>query len=175
MRDDELLQRVARHDQKALAELYDRHAGWLFLRLSRRCGDPGLVEEALQDTFLSAWRSAGAFRTSGPDGSAGAWLWTLASRRLVDALRSERSGAEPVDPVPDRPVPGPEELLVTDLEHGALAGALHRLPPDLRRVLQATVVDGLTTREAAVVLGIPEGTVKTRASRARSRLRAELA
>jgi RNA polymerase sigma-70 factor (ECF subfamily) len=55
-----------------------------------------------------------------------------------------------------------------------LEGALHRLAPELRAVLQATVLDGLTVREAAVLLGLPEGTVKTRAMRARRELRAAL-
>jgi RNA polymerase sigma-70 factor (ECF subfamily) len=61
------------------------------------------------------------------------------------------------------------------IEHGDLAGALDRLSPELRAVLQATVLDGLTTREAARLLGIPSGTVKTRLMRARRQLREGLA
>jgi RNA polymerase sigma-70 factor (ECF subfamily) len=61
------------------------------------------------------------------------------------------------------------------IEHGDLAGALDRLSPELRAVLQATVLDGLTTREAARLLGIPAGTVKTRLMRARRQLREGLA
>ncbi|MER5829178.1 sigma factor-like helix-turn-helix DNA-binding protein, partial [Streptomyces mirabilis] len=68
-----------------------------------------------------------------------------------------------------------EERVLAGVEHGDLAGALIRLSPELRAVLQATVIDGLTTREAAVLLGIPPGTVKTRALRARKQLREELA
>jgi RNA polymerase sigma-70 factor (ECF subfamily) len=56
-----------------------------------------------------------------------------------------------------------------------LAGALNRLSPELRAVLQATALDGLTTREAGRLLGIPPGTVKTRLMRARAQLREELA
>ncbi len=173
--DEELLALVARGDQVALAELYDRHAGWLLLRLSRRCGDPGLVEETVQDTFMSVWRSAGSYRSTGGGAEAGGWLWTLASRRLVDGLRRAERTAEPLDAPHRDAVPGPEEVLLTDLSHGDLAGALDRLSPDLRRVLQATVIDGFTTREGALVLGVPEGTVKTRAARARRQLRAGLA
>ena len=58
---------------------------------------------------------------------------------------------------------------------GPLEVAMRGLSPQLQQVLQATVLDGLSTREAAVVLGIPEGTVKTRAMRARSALREALA
>ena len=59
--------------------------------------------------------------------------------------------------------------------NGDLGGALNRLSPELRAVVQATVLDGLTTREAGQLLGIPAGTVKTRMLRARTQLREELA
>lgn len=173
--DDQLLALVARGDAVALAEFYDRHAGWLLLRLSRRCGDAGLVEEIVQDTFMSVWRSARSYRPADDGAGAGGWLWTVASRRLVDGLRRADRTAEPSDAAPSGVADGPEQVLLTDLSHGDLGGALDRLSPDLRRVLQATVVDGFTTREAAVILGIPEGTVKTRAARARRQLRAGLA
>ncbi|WP_199839892.1 RNA polymerase sigma factor, partial [Streptomyces scabiei] len=64
-----------------------------------------------------------------------------------------------------------EEQVLARVQHGDLAGSLAALSPELRAVLQATVIDGLTTREAAVLLGIPPGTVKTRAMRARRQLR----
>ena len=60
-----------------------------------------------------------------------------------------------------------EELVLAGTEHGDLAGALRSLSPELRAVVQATVLDGLTTREAAQLLNIPAGTVKTRMMRAR--------
>lgn len=173
--DDDLLVRCARGDADALAELYDRHAGWLLLRLRRRCGSPDVVEEVLQDTFVSVWRGAASYASQG---TPAAWLWTVASRRLVDALRV-RSRLVTVDAAVDAgqqaEVPGAEQLVVTDLAYGHLGEALDRLSPELRQVLQATVIDGLTVREAAVVLGIPEGTVKTRSARARRQLRAGLA
>ena len=61
------------------------------------------------------------------------------------------------------------------VEYGDLGVALNRLSPELRAVMQATVLDGLTTKEAARLLGIPQGTVKTRLMRARSELREVLA
>ncbi|OMI40216.1 RNA polymerase sigma factor, partial [Streptomyces sparsogenes] len=60
--DGELLRAVATGDAQALAALYDRHAGWLHARLTRRCQDPETVREVLQDTFVTAWRTAGAHR-----------------------------------------------------------------------------------------------------------------
>jgi RNA polymerase sigma-70 factor (ECF subfamily) len=65
--------------------------------------------------------------------------------------------------------------VLAGVEHGDLAGALARLSPELRAVVQATVLDGLTTAEAGRLLGVPRGTVKTRMMRARRELRAELA
>jgi RNA polymerase sigma-70 factor (ECF subfamily) len=61
------------------------------------------------------------------------------------------------------------------IEHGDLGGALDRLSPELRAVIRATALDGLTAREAAVLLGIPAGTVKSRLTRARRELREALA
>ena len=66
-----------------------------------------------------------------------------------------------------------DELLVA-IEHGPVGDALRTLSPELRQVLQATVVDGLSTREAAHLLGIPPGTVKSRARVAKARLREQL-
>ena len=65
--------------------------------------------------------------------------------------------------------------MLLGVEHGDLGGALERLSPELRAVVRATVLDGLTTEEAGRLLGIPAGTVKTRMMRARARLREELA
>ena len=74
-----------------------------------------------------------------------------------------------------QPLVSAEEFVLAGTEHGDLAGALRSLSPELRAVVQATVLDGLTTREAAQLLGIPAGTVKTRMMRARPELRGALA
>lgn len=98
--------------------------------------------------------------------------------RLVDALRGAGARGrlrQALARLRHRDEVSAEERVLAGVEHGDLAGALVRLSPELRAVLQATVVDGLTTREAAVLLGIPPGTVKTRAMRARRQLREALA
>lgn len=168
--DRALLRAVARGDADALATLYDRHAGWLHVRLTRRCADPETVGEVLQDTFLAVWRSAGTHRGD----AVGGWLWTIASRRLVDARRVQ-ARAERIEPSGEAAAPSAEDLVLAGLQYGDVGTALDRISPELRDVLRATVVDGLTTGEAARLLGIPEGTVKTRALRARRELRAALA
>ena len=168
-----LLSAVADGDRAALGILYRRHAPWLLARLSRRCADRGVVDEVLQDTFVAVWRGAGRFDGRG---DVGAWVWGIAVRRLVDALRrSPRPTSELLpESAPDVVVSAEEQVLV-GIEHGELGPALDRLSPELRAVVQATVLDGLTTREAGRLLGIPAGTVKTRMMRARAQLREDLA
>ncbi|MER7184172.1 RNA polymerase sigma factor [Streptomyces hyaluromycini] len=169
--DAALLRAVAAGDASALAELYDRHAGWLHARLARRCTDPEVVREVLQDTFVTVWRSAAGHRGQ----QTGGWLWTIAARRLVDARRvQERAARVETLPAPAAVAPSAEDRVLTALEYGDVGTALDRISPELREVLRATVVDGLSTREAARLLGIPEGTVKSRALRARAELRAAL-
>jgi RNA polymerase sigma-70 factor (ECF subfamily) len=167
--DDELVRGIAAGDRAALAELYRRHAPWLLLRLGRRCADTQTVEEVVQDTFVAVWRGAGRYRGTG---EVPAWIWGIGIRRLVSRLRRGRRvgllGA-------DEHVVSAEDQVLLGVEHGDLGAALGRLSPELREVIQATVLDGLTTKEAATLLGIPQGTVKTRAARARRELREELA
>jgi RNA polymerase sigma-70 factor, ECF subfamily len=70
--------------------------------------------------------------------------------------------------------PSPEEHLLLGVEYGDLGGAIGRLSPELRAVVQATILDGLSSREAGRLLGIPAGTVKTRMQRARAQLQEAL-
>ena len=170
--DQELLAEVADGSTAALEELYRRHASWLSIRLSRRCADPAVVDEALQDTFVAVWRTAGKYRGQGEPA---AWLWGIAVRRLVDGLRRRPAPAYLVDEQDLGVVESAEDRVLLGVEHGDLAGALDRLSPELRAVVQATVLDGLTTREAGRLLGLRPGTVKTRMMRARQALRKELA
>ena len=171
--DADLLSAVASGSTAALEELYRRHAAWLSIRLSRRCADPSVVDEVLQDTFVAVWKGAGRYEGTG---DAGAWLWGIAVRRLVDAFRRQPPSSRPLEDVETfGTLESAEDRVLLGVEHGDLAGALGRLSPELRAVVQATVLDGLTTREAARLLGVPAGTVKTRMMRARRALRKELA
>lgn len=168
--DAALVRAVAGGDAEALGALYDRHAGWLHARLARRCADAETVREVLQDTFVTVWRSAGSHRGA----QVGGWLWVIASRRLVDSLRAGARADRAPGPAPEAVAPSAEDRVLAGLEYGDVGTALAGISPELREVLRATVVDGLSTREAAALLGIPEGTVKTRAMRARRELRAAL-
>ncbi|MGI8776059.1 MAG: RNA polymerase sigma factor [Acidimicrobiales bacterium] len=107
--DVELVSSVARGDRDALEVLYRRYAPWLVLRLSRRCGDRGVVDEALQDTFVAVWRSAAKFKGKGEPA---AWIWGIAIRRLIDCLRRQGRAPEPwAEVVGARVVSVEEEVL----------------------------------------------------------------
>lgn len=166
--DRALVARIARGDRSALEQLYRRHAVWMTGRLESRCGDPDVADLALQDTFVAVWKTAKKYRG---DGDVGAWLWGIAVRRLIDQLRKRRP--TPMAPSAmeryDRAMSF-EDALVDNGVHGRLGVALKTLDPDLQSVLIATAIDGLSTKEAAKILGVPQGTVKTRLMRARKHL-----
>jgi RNA polymerase sigma factor (sigma-70 family) len=173
--DPDLLAALAGGDLGAMRLLYDRHAPWLAARLSRRCNSPDAVADVLQDTFLALWKGAERWRG---DGEVAAWLWGIAARRLVSRLRGRREALVlPLEEVAAArsPEPSVEERVLLGVEYGDLGSALLRLSPEMRAVVQATVLDGLTTREAARLLGIPQNTVKTRLHRAKAQLRGVLA
>lgn len=172
--DTQLLALVAEGDEVALRELVERHWAWLLLRLRRRTPDDDLAAEALHDTFVAVWRRPRAFRG---EGDVGAWLWGIAIRQLVTRLRKRTQPtpvASQVISALSPTVRSAEDELLVAVEHGPVGDALRTLSPELRLVLQATVIDGLTTREAAQLLGIPQSTVKSRARIAKSRLREQL-
>ncbi|WP_406437451.1 RNA polymerase sigma factor [Streptomyces sp. NBC_00631] len=180
--DGELLRAIAADsDRRAFEELYRRYAPWLTARLRGRCADPAVVDDVVQETFLAVWRGSARYQETTENGvnpDAAGWLWRIGSRRLVDVARGDGARGrlrQALARLRHRDEVSAEERVLAGVEHGDLAGALVRLSPELRAVLQATVIDGLTTREAAVLLGIPPGTVKTRAMRARKQLREELA
>ena len=165
-----LLAAVGQRDLDAMRALYDRHAAWLAVRLSRRCNDQDLVADAVQDTFVAVWQKPEGFRG---DGDVAAWLWGIAIRRLVSRLRRRPDVAAFTGPAAT--VPAAEDQVLLSVEYGDLGQALARLSPEMRAVIQATVLDGLTAAEAARLLRMPVGSVKTRLYRAKAHLRAALA
>lgn len=173
--EERLVRLIAKGNRTAFEELYRRTSPWLAVRLRRRCADEHIVAEVMQETYLAVWRAAGAFAGSAVGGSAVGWLWTIAARRLVDAFRKRAHHAQPPAAASMAPtVPAAEDEMLAATVSGDVGDALRRLAPELRAVLQAMVLDGLSVRETAVVLGVPEGTVKSRARRARIAMRETL-
>jgi RNA polymerase sigma-70 factor, ECF subfamily len=158
--DARLLSRMARGENEALAELYDRHAGLLYGLLLKLLRDAKDAEDALQDVFLGAWQDAARFDPE--RGSGVAWLVMRARSGALDRLR--RAGVRRAEALPDADAlpalerQSPEERL-------AVRAALAELPEDVGTVLLQTYFLGRTAREIAAELGVPEGTVRSRLAR----------
>jgi RNA polymerase sigma-70 factor (ECF subfamily) len=167
--DGELLEAVADRDRDALRELYDRHAPWLRARLLRRCGNESVVEEVVQDVFVAVWTKPGSWHGTG---DVAAWIWGIGIRRLMSALRPRRPLPFGQLLAPDA-VSAEDEVLVR-IEHGPLGAAIDGLSPELRDVVRAIALDGLSSREAGRLLGLPAATVRTRMARARAQLQEAL-
>jgi RNA polymerase sigma-70 factor (ECF subfamily) len=171
--DDELVRAVAAGDRAALELLYRRHAPWLAGRLAARTTSRELAEEALQDTFLAAWRSARAYRGTG---EVPAWLWGIARRRLASLARRQPRGTLALDTVGERvdPAAGPEEAVLGRDASARIRLAVAHLPADQRAAITAVVYEGQSIEQAAEAAAVPQGTIKSRLHRARLQLRREL-
>ncbi len=168
--DEELLAAIARGDERALGELYDRLGGVAYRLAVRVLRDPALAQDAVQDAFLAVWRTAVAFDPA--RGKASTWLLTLVHRRAVDVVRREdRRRAEPLD---DAPIPAGDavdETAEVREERRRVQAALTQLPPDQREALELAYYGGLSQSELAERLGVPLGTVKSRMFTGLSKLR----
>ncbi|MBN1910716.1 MAG: sigma-70 family RNA polymerase sigma factor [Pirellulales bacterium] len=154
-------------------EEFDRlvtdHGPVLYRMAYRMVGDAQEAEDLVQETFRSAWKSRRLFKSGRSDR---AWLASILRRRSVDRWRRRRLPTVLTAELPEVPVAGDDPLHdhYTDQMQEALAG----LPKELRESLLLVVVGELTHREAADELGVPLGTVLSRVSRARRRLRERL-
>jgi RNA polymerase sigma-70 factor, ECF subfamily len=171
--DDELIRAVATGDRRALELLYRRHAPWLAGRLAARTSSRDLAEEALQDTFLAAWRGARGYHGTG---EVPAWLWGIARRRLASLARRHPQGSLPLEVAGERvdPATGPEEAALGRDASARIRAAVAHLPDEQRAVIAAVVYQGNSIEQAAAAAGVPEGTIKSRLHRARRRIREEL-
>ena len=168
--DEAVVALVARSDEVALAELYDRF-GRVALGLARRIlRDDGLAEDAVQDAFLAAWRSAARFIPE--RGKASTWILTLVHRRSVDLVRrEERRRTEPLDNAPEGAAGAADELASLRFERERVRAALRRLPDQQREALELAYYGGYTQAELAERLGEPLGTIKSRMFAGLARLR----
>jgi RNA polymerase sigma-70 factor (ECF subfamily) len=176
MNDDGLIAALAGGDDGALRELFSRHAPWLAARL-RAVLPAADVEDVLQETFLGVWRGARGYRQASEDGAAGGWLWGIARRQAALLLR-RRGQAIPVPPAmladDGRPAENPEE---TALARADLENAVAALGPaggPEREVWRLLYVEDRPVAEVARLMGVPDGTVKSRAHRVRRLLRTAL-
>src|ERR1700685_3238344 len=174
--DQELLRRHVAGDTEAFGELFRRHRDRLWAVALRTVCDPDEAADALQDAMVSAFRRAADFRG---DSAVTTWLHRIVVNASLDLLR--RRSARPVSLSGD-----PEELDGPEPRPGAGGGrtgrpdavdtrldvdaALRTLPPPQRAALVLVDMLGYPVAEAALILGISEGTVKSRCARGRVRL-----
>jgi RNA polymerase sigma-70 factor, ECF subfamily len=171
--DDELVRAVANGDRTALELLYRRHASWLAGRLAARTSSRDLAEEALQDTFLAAWRGARGYHGTG---EVPAWLWGIARRRLASLARRQPHRSLSLDAAGERidTAAGPEEATLGRDASARIRLAVAHLPDEQRAAITAVVYQGQTITQAAQATGVAEGTIKSRLHRARLQIRKEL-
>lgn len=159
--DEALVTLLARGDEPALAELYDRFGRAAYALALRVVRDRALAEDAVQEAFMAAWRSAGRFVAE--RGKARTWLLTLVHRRAVDLVRREQPRrTEPLAEYAGAEDARTDEEAWVTLERERVRAALRRLPDQQREAIELAYFEGFTQSELAERLGQPLGTIKSR-------------
>jgi RNA polymerase sigma factor (sigma-70 family) len=173
--DEALLSLVGSSDEAALAELYDRFGGVAYGLALRILRDEALAQDAVQEAFLTVWRTADRFLAE--RARASTWVLTLVHRRAVDLVRrEEHRRGEPLEAAPEPSAPQTvEEEAELGSRRRVVQEALRRLPPDQRQALELGYYGGLTQSELAERLDQPLGTIKSRMFTGLARLRELLA
>ncbi len=164
-------------DPDAFGELVRRHQDRLWSVALRTTADPEDASDALQDAMVSAYRNAASFRG---DSAVTTWLHRIVVNACLDRMRRRR--ARPTVPLPEedaesgsRGLADPRDDLDAFELRMEIERALADLPDDQRAAIVLVDVEGWSVADAAVALGVPEGTVKSRCSRGRARLAIALA
>lgn len=169
--DEALVALVARADDSAFAELYDRYDRLAYGLARRIVRDGSLAEDAVQDAFLTLWRTASRFNSE--RATARVWIMTLVHRRAVDLVRHhERRRADPLPPQQEEAGgAGADETVWLRLQRDRVRDALRQLPDQQREAIELAYFGGFTQSELAERLGQPLGTIKSRMFAGLARLR----
>ena len=170
--DEALLRAVARGDESALADIYDRYRLILFGLILRILSDRAEAEDVLQEVFLQVWRRAGDFNEA--RGRGFTWLVTIARSRALDRLRASASRgrvAAEAAQLPREEISDAAKDALRSEQGEAVRQALSELSNEQQRTLFMAYFEGLTQSEIAARLGDPLGTVKTRMRLGMIRLR----
>jgi RNA polymerase sigma-70 factor, ECF subfamily len=168
--DRELIRRLAAGEEAALRTLYATHGRRLYAYALRLTGQPAVAEEVLQDSLLAAWNGARSFRG---EARALTWLLGIVHRQALNATRRKqlptRELAEASEVAGEGA--GPEAQVQTVEQRRAVRIALAGLSREHRAVLELVFYQGQSLAEAASICGCPVGTIKSRLSYAKARLR----
>jgi len=176
--DRQLLDRVARGEERALGELYDRYSAPLYAIAFRIAGERADAEEIVLETFSQVWREARRFRAD--KGSVIAWLTMICRSRALDLVRGRGRRARLANSAlaadPDQPpamgrAEGTDARVAHTERATRVAEALAGLSPPQRQAIELAYYEGLSHSEIAERLGEPLGTVKTRVRLAMQKLR----
>ena len=167
--DEALVERIARGDQAALQALYARHSVKIFRFVVRLLRDEGRAEDIVSEVFIDVWKSAAHFEARS---AVGTWLLTIARNKAISQMRRTR------DQELDEDYAGgiadesddPEVVLQKQGKSGQLRACIAQLSPEHREVIDLVYYHDKSVEEVAAIVGIPEGTVKTRMFHARKRL-----
>jgi RNA polymerase sigma-70 factor (ECF subfamily) len=176
-----LLDRIARRDQRGLAELYDKHCRLMFSLILRILHDRGEAEDVLQEVFIRVWDRADTYNPT--LGTPAAWLVRISRNRAIDRLRARTVRAGIHAPELDRPDQAadpaldadPERFAASTEERRVIADAVATLPPEQRVLIECAFYEGYTQSELAERFDLPLGTVKTRIRTGMQSLRRALA
>jgi len=174
MLSDDELRRFRVGDPDAVRAVYREYGRLVFAVARNLLGSTELAEEAAQQTFVKAWRSAA---TVEPGRDLAPWLATIARRTAIDIYRQEvREKASTLDDVPEAhpAVVAPEYDIGRSYDVWQVRRALDELPEDERQIVQLQHLDGLSQTEVAARLNVPLGTVKSRSFRAHKKLAGKL-
>jgi RNA polymerase sigma-70 factor (ECF subfamily) len=154
--------RLIAGDEGALNEIYDQFSSFVYGLALRVIGDARAAEDVAQDVFVTVWERPDAFDPG--RGSLRTWLGTLAHRRAVDYVRREEARRRRAVKDAARPetTPDVEEMAMALVTAERVRSALATLPDEQRRAIQLAYFGAKTYRQVAEVLGIPEGTAKSR-------------
>jgi RNA polymerase sigma-70 factor (ECF subfamily) len=168
--DEALVALLARSEQSALAELYDRYGRIAYGLALRVLRDEALAEDAVQEGFLDVWRTAARFMPE--RGKASTWILTLVHRRAVDVVRrEERRRADSLEHAPEQGGGDVHEDAWLRLQRERVQEALKQLPDPQREALELAYYGGFSQSELAERLGQPIGTIKSRMFTGLARLR----
>jgi len=158
---ESVLLRIARGDERAVAECIDQFGALVWAIARRLSPTASDAEDAVQEIFTDVWRSAHRFNAA--MGSEKVFVTTIARRRLIDRLRrhKQRPGMDPVEVLDELGFHTPGDAGEVSHEAERAAAVLAELRPEQRKVIELGLLHGLTHSEIAAATGMPLGTVKT--------------